>query len=159
MPHRPSATVLFLLLVLPLAACEREPLPPAATPSPDDLASPAGSATAPAADAALPAEFIVSTNEPFWQARVEGDAVVLDGPDVDGRRFAVTSAEDAEGARLVHASDAAGTLSVTLRPGPCEDSMSGATFPLAAELTIDGIGPSAGCARPAGTPPPGEPGR
>lgn len=156
MDHRPIA--LLLLLALPLAGCERDTPPPAATPSADDLAVPAA-ADPDTTGPALPEAFVVSTNEPFWQARVEGGEVVLSGPDVDGRRFAVTSSEDAGGVRLVHASDAAGTLSITLRPGPCEDSMSGAGFPQAAELTIDGIGPNSGCARPAGTPPPGVPDR
>ena len=101
---------------------------------------------------------MVSTNEPFWQARVEGGSVVLSGPDVDGRRFAIDSANAADGARVVHAGDAAGSISITLLPGPCQDSMSGAMFPLGAELTIDGIGPTPGCARPADMPPPEVPG-
>jgi uncharacterized membrane protein len=84
--------------------------------------------------------------------------VVLSGPDVDGRRFRVESANDADGARVVHARDEAGSISVILLPGPCEDSMSGAVFPLAAELTIEGIGPTPGCARPADMPAPAPPG-
>lgn len=145
---------LSFVLALPLAACDRSAVPV-------DAASPGepGSTVAPGTKAsALPDAFIVSTNEPFWQARIEGGEVVLSGPDVDGRRFAIQVEEEGDGARLVHASDASGAISVTLQPGPCQDSMSGATFPHAGELTIDGIGPTRGCARSADMPPPGEPG-
>lgn len=142
----------LLALTLLLMACNREAPPPEATPSADDLAP--ASVDRNAASSVFPEEFVVSTNEPFWQARVGGGEVVLDGPDVDGRRFAISSEEDADGAKLVHAADGAGTISVTLMPGPCEDSMSGATFPLTGALTIDGIGPASGCARPAAMPAP-----
>ena len=139
----------LLIAALPLAGCDRAPsaVDPAAT-ADAPVQAPAASAQA------LPAEFVVSTNEPFWQARVEGGEVVLDGPDVDGRRFSIDRQDEGDGARVVHARDAAGTISVTLRPGPCQDSMSGAEFPHAGEVTIDGVGPAPGCARPAGTPPP-----
>ena len=103
---------------------------------------------------ATPPGFVVSTNEPFWQARVEGREVVLDGPGVQGRRFAIDSREDAAGARVVQASDAGGRITVRLSPGPCQDSMSGAEFPFAGGLEIDGTGPADGCARPVDMPPP-----
>ncbi|WP_132984943.1 hypothetical protein [Luteimonas terricola] len=155
----PRLLPLLLVLALPLAACDRGAPPPDALPDADDVAAALPSDRQPADSAsALPGEFVVLTNEPFWQARVEGGEVVLSGPDVEGRRFTIDSENAAEGARVVHAGDAAGSISVTLLPGPCEDSMSGAVFPLAAELTIDGIGPTPGCARPADMPPPGEPG-
>ena len=149
---------LVLLMTLSLTACDPVTAPAGAAPegvtavAAVDRAEPGN----PASD--LPEEFIVSTNEPFWQARVEGDGIVLSGPGVDGRRFAIQSRGEGDGARQVHASDATGAISVTLLPGPCQDSMSGATFPHAGELTIDGIGPTPGCARPADMPPPGEPG-
>ena len=150
---------LFLVLALPLVACDRTATPPEALPDDDD-ASAALPSDPPPADVAsmLPGEFVVLTNEPFWQARVEGGEVVLSGPDVEGRHFAINSENEADGARVVHAGDDEGSISVTLLPGPCEDSMSGAVFPQAAELIIDGIGPTPGCARPADMPPPGEPG-
>lgn len=112
-------------------------------------------ADGPRADAAaLPREFIVSTNEPFWQARVERDAVVLDGPEVQGRRFAIEGREAGAGGDVVTARDAAGTITVGVSPGPCQDSMSGAEFPLSGTLGLDGDAPVAGCARPAGMAPP-----
>src|SRR5690554_8056354 len=127
---------LLLVLALPLVACDRTATPPEALPDADD-ASAALPSDPPPADVAsmLPAEFVVHTNEPFWQARVEGGEVVLDGPDVDGRRFRIDSENDADGARVLHAGDDAGSISVTLLPGPCQDSMSGAMVPQAAELT------------------------
>lgn len=141
-----------LAVALPLAACDRTPTaatPPASAQAPTAAAGNAAST--------LPVEFIVSTNEPFWQARVAAGEVVLDGPDVAGRRFTIDRQDEGDGARVVHASDAAGTLSVTLMPGPCQDSMSGAEFPQAGELIVDGIGPTPGCARPADMPPPAPP--
>ncbi|MGY0612214.1 MULTISPECIES: hypothetical protein [unclassified Luteimonas] len=143
---------MLLVLALPLAACEQSaPSPDAAD---DGTNAAAAEQAPPAGEASLPAEFVVLTNEPFWQASVEAGAVVLSGPDLEGRRFGIDTENEVEGARLVHASDDAGTISVTLTPGPCEDTMSGAVFPQVAELVIDGIGPVSGCARPAGTPPP-----
>lgn len=103
---------------------------------------------------AIPRDFVVSTNEPFWHARVEDGEVVLDGPDVQGRRFAIDSDEEVSGTRVVVARDAGGTITVRLAPGPCQDTMSGAEFPLAAGLEIDGTVPADGCARPAHMPPP-----
>lgn len=145
-----------LILILPLAACEgTRPAADAGSGAADagaDSAAPAVPAEA------LPGEFVVTTNEPFWQARVEGGEVVLSGPGVEGRRFAVGSSEAVGEARQVHATDVEGTISVTLRPEPCQDSMSGAEFPHTGELIIDGIGPVPGCARPADMPPPAEPG-
>ncbi|MEN1956684.1 hypothetical protein [Luteimonas changyuni] len=138
---------MLLVLALPLAACEHAAPPPEAVAADDHTSAAASNRT-------LPAGFVVLTNEPFWQARVEAGAVVLSGPDLEGRRLAIATDNEVEGARLVHASDDAGTIAVTLTPGPCEDSMSGAVFPQVAELVIDGIGPVSGCARPAGTPPP-----
>lgn len=155
----PRLLPIFLALALPLAACDREAPPPEALPDADDARGALPAEPQPGGVvAALPAEFVVLTNEPFWQARVEGGEVVLSGPDVEGRRFAISSENDADGARVVHAADGEGSIQITLLPGPCQDSMSGAEFPQAAELIIDGIGPTPGCARPADMPPPGEPG-
>ncbi|WP_165942235.1 hypothetical protein [Luteimonas arsenica] len=151
---------LLLVLAIPLVACDRAATPADASMPDDDAGGAVVDAPAVPGEgtSTLPAEFVVSTNEPFWQARVEGGEVVLNGPDVDNRRFTIDTDDAGDDARVVNASDGAGAISVTLLPGPCQDSMSGATFPLAGELTIDGIGPTPGCARPADMPPPGEPG-
>lgn len=158
MEHRPTVMLLTLAMAFSLAGCAPDATPPEGTPDADDAleAPPALPAVLDAVE--LPAEFVVSTNEPFWQARVENGELVLSGPEVEGRRFAIVHDETGDGARQVHGSDDAGTIAVTIRPGPCQDSMSGAEFPQSGELTIDGIGPTMGCARPADMPPPGEPG-
>lgn len=154
MPDR-RLVPLLLGAALALAGCDSGRDTPASAGT--DAAAPTAVQAGDTA-AGLPAEFIVSTNEPFWQARVDAEGIALAGPGVEDRRFRVDSQEDGDGARLVHGSDAGGTISLTLLPGPCQDSMSGATYPHAGELTIDGIGPVRGCARPADMPAPGEPG-
>lgn len=142
-----------LLAALALAGCDRAPSVPAGPPA----ARPDAPGARPATPPALPSAFVVSTNEPFWQARVEEGAVVLDGPEVAGRRFVLERDEPGDGTRVVQARDGAGTIVVRLGPGPCQDSMSGAEFPYSGELVVDGVGPTRGCARPADMPPPRPP--
>lgn len=109
--------------------------------------------------AAVPADLVVSTNEPFWQARVEEGLLQLSGPGLPSRQMTV----QARGADAVHpgaqhivAGDARGTVELQVVASRCQDSMSGAWFPLAATLSIDGAPAVAGCARPASMPPPAE---
>ncbi|MCD9030276.1 hypothetical protein LDO32_00810 [Luteimonas sp. Y-2-2-4F] len=145
-------------LALLLAACGEAPRAPDDDVRPVPPAPPAGEAVPPdAGEAGPPAEIVVSTNEPFFQARVEGDALVLTGVDVGERRLAVTRSEIVDGTREVSARDAAGSVEARVRAVACDDDMSGARFPMAGELIVDGRGPYLGCARPASMPPPGEP--
>ncbi|MBE2292580.1 MAG: hypothetical protein J0L89_04595 [Xanthomonadales bacterium] len=144
-------------LCLALAACKPAQAP-AAQEAPVAEAAPA--ADAPVADAArvpsLGDDLIVSTNEPFWSARVEGDTLTLSG--IDGQReLQVSTSDVSDQARTVMATDATGQVGVTVTAVECQDSMAGATFPFTASLTIDGGTPIAGCARAAWMPPPGEP--
>lgn len=125
---------------------------PGATGAGGEVPLPAAGTPPPAA--ALAGDMVVSTNEPFWQARVEGREVVLDGPDVQGRRFRIDSDEEMAGVRVVVASDAGGGIALRISPPDCQDSMSGARFPLTGELEIDSARGAEGCARPAGMPPP-----
>lgn len=125
---------------------------------PNVEAPPAAAGTATAAPAALPQDLVVSTNEPFWQATVEGGQVLLRGPDVDGRRFDVVSSRDVDGTRTIRATDADGAIDLRVRDQACQDDMSGADFPYRGELAIDGGAAVRGCARPASMPPPGETG-
>lgn len=112
---------------------------------------------APATDPGLDQDVVVSTNEPFWQARVEGDAVIVSGIDAPERRFGdARTAMTADGLRI-DASDADGEIIVIVRRMGCEDDMSGARFPMTGLLTIDGQGPFRGCARPASMPRPAPP--
>ncbi|MCD9026673.1 hypothetical protein LDO26_00395 [Luteimonas sp. BDR2-5] len=102
-------------------------------------------------------DVIVSTNEPFWQARVEGDSIVLTGVDAPERRLSGASSSMTAGGRRIAASDAAGEVVVTVRRMRCEDDMSGAVFPMTGLLAIDGGAAIRGCARPATMPPPKPP--
>jgi uncharacterized membrane protein len=102
--------------------------------------------------------FILSTNEPFWQARVEGEVLVLTGLDGE-RRLEVTRNQALLDGRHVMARDGSGQVEVRIAPMLCQDSMSGATFPYTGRLSFDDGQPITGCARPASDPPPGEPGQ
>lgn len=112
--------------------------------------------------AGVPEDLVVSTNEPFWQARVEGGVLQLSGPELaQPRRMQVdVEAPDrrqaATAGRRVRARDGHGEVVLEVTAQPCQDSMSGAWFPLAATLSVEGAGAVAGCARPAAMPPPGE---
>lgn len=145
-------------LGLLLAACDA---PPDRAGDASSAPSAAGRDAAPAdrsaAPAALPEEVVVSTNEPFYQARVARDELVLTGVDVGERRMRVRSSTVEDGVRVVVAEDAAGRVEARVRDAPCQDDMSGAEFPLSGELAVDGGDAHRGCVRPASMPPPGEP--
>lgn len=96
----------------------------------------------------------MSTNEPFWQARIEGDSVILSGVDSPERRFTGARSAMTSDGRRVDASDAEGSIVLIVRRMNCEDDMSGARFPLTGLLTIDGKGPFRGCGRPVSMPQP-----
>lgn len=102
------------------------------------------------------ADVIVSTNEPFWSARVEDDEVSLTGVDHPERRLPVVASEvmphAAAMARRIHARGESVDLVIEVRAEPCQDSMSGAQYPLSASLSFDGSDPVEGCARPASMP-------
>ncbi len=108
----------------------------------------------------VPAELVVSTNEPFWHAVVDGASIHLTGPDrPQPRRLAVEPGrpEDATASRrLVRGRDSRGEVVVEVVTEACQDNMSGAWFPLTATLWVDGAAPVAGCARPSSMPAPGE---
>ena len=151
---------LLLILALP-AACDRPPVPPASPEVPDAPEAPPEPVASGDADAAasLPEAFVVSTNEPFWNARVDAGLVVLNGPDVSDRRFTIASHDASPDGRVVHARDASdGAIEVRITPGSCEDSMSGAVFPYGGTVAIEGASAASGCARPADMPPPPVPG-
>lgn len=144
-------------LVLALAAC-KPAQPPAAQEAPAAEAAPVAEAPAPQAERvpALGDDLIVSTNEPFWQARTEAATLTLSG--IDGQReLQIATSDVSADARTVVATDAAGQVEIKVTAVECQDSMAGATFPFTGTLTIDGGTPIAGCARPAWMQPPGEP--
>lgn len=137
-----------------LAACGESPSTAEATSPEADTPS---AVQAPADERiALDGDLVISTNEPFWQARLEGETVVLTGIDAPERRLAVAaSALTSEGQRIT-ARDGQGEVVLLVRRMRCQDDMSGARFPMTGHLTIDGRGPFRGCARPASMPAPGE---
>lgn len=139
---------LVAVAVLLLAACAP---PSGGEPEPllDDVAS--------GSPAERDEDVVLTTNEPFWQARLEGDVLILEGPGQAPRRF--TGARDAMTAdgRRIEARDATGDVVLIVRRMRCEDDMSGARFPMTGLLSVDGAPPVRGCARPASMPPPGEP--
>ena len=147
MPIRP---VHLLPAALLLAACQPSPAPDA-----DTNATP--SLQAPEAAAAIDDDVIVSTNEPFWQASVEGDTVILRGIDTTERRLTGARESMTADGRRIDASDAEGSVVLIVRRMRCADDMSGARFPMTGLLTIDGRGPFRGCARPASMPVPRPP--
>ena len=144
------------IMATSIAACAVAPTPGGnATPSAATRPSP----PAPVLDApaVLPADFVVSTNAPFWQARVQGFEVLLAGPSAE-RIFRIEMNDAVFDGRYVLARDASGTLETRIASRLCQDSMSGAVSPYTARLTIDGGAPVLGCARGLGDPPPAEPG-
>lgn len=157
----PRYTFLLALIGLASACGGRAP----ATGTPPTRSS--GGAEHPPAAAAVPAPvldsfaptapaFILSTNEPFWNARIDGDLLVLKGLDGE-RRLAITVNQALPDGRHVMAQDDAGRVEIRIAPMLCQDSMSGADFPYTGRLTFDEATPIPGCARPASDPPPGEP--
>jgi uncharacterized membrane protein len=152
---------LIAAVVLSLAACRRETPQEAALPADAATASTADAAAAPGAAApagnpGLQGDVIASTNEPFWQASVIGNALLLRGIGSE-RSLAVTASDIAGDTRTIRASDPNGVVELQVIATPCQDTMAGAHFPLSAVLAIDGGTPVNGCARPASMPPPGEP--
>lgn len=89
-------------------------------------------------------------NEPFWSATIGTDSIVFEQPDEPRRTAApVTRREESAGRRVVHAATAGERpheIRVTILPGRCSDSMSGAIYSFSAEAVFDGRSLS-GCAR------------
>lgn len=139
------------LLAVTLAACSEPPPDVAATPA---AGSAAVTSPAPVEPIDALASIVVSTNEPFLQARIDGDMLLLTGVDVGERLLTVEELANRGDTRIIVARDAGGSVAVQVRRQPCQDSMSGASFPLGALLTVDGDGPHPGCARPASMPAP-----
>lgn len=174
--RRVPVAVLAAALVAALAACgsgtsdlagatpdrpdaDAEPLGPATVPMPATRADGGAERAPPGGDAVpVPEAVIVSTNEPFYQARVEGGTLVLTGVGFEARTLSIESSDFAGGMRMIRARDAEGTVEAGVRAVECEDDMSGAEFPLTGTLTVGDSGPHRGCARPADMPPPREPG-
>lgn len=142
---------LAVALAATVAACQPD------APAPDADAS-AGSSAAAAPEAtvapvvpedSVPEAVVVSTNEPFWQAWVEGGELALVGAGVDERRYPIQSSGLDQAVRVVNAANASGKVEMRVADLACQDSMSGADFPMTGTLSIDGGEAITGCARPA----------
>lgn len=151
-------TLSVLVALCAVAACSDRAAPAPSAPAPATVEQPSPVPTAgplpgpaPASASPIPVEVVVSTNEPFWQARVQGSTLVLAGPEGE-RRFAVESNEATAEGRHVGATDAKGRVELQVTPQPCEDDMSGAAFPYTGSVSIDGAAAARGCARPASSP-------
>lgn len=161
MPVHATTPCMAAAMLVALASCgsgaPSTPPAPSASAAPADAATvQAGEAPAAAEAAALQGDLVVSTNEPFWNASLGGQALTLRGLEGE-RHLAIDSSDLRGGTRRVRASDAGGAVELEVVAEGCQDSMSGASFPFSATVSIDGGAPVRGCARPASMPPPGEP--
>ncbi len=152
-----SRILLSLAVACLLSACTDRPATSAPATADAVVADPAAnvetsnnpppvSDPAPSQATDLPADFIVSTNEPFWQATVQGNSLALVGPGA-ARSFTVESNTATTDGRRVLARDAVGSVEATISNKQCQDDMSGATFPYTGSLAFDGAAASRGCAR------------
>jgi putative lipoprotein len=112
-------------------------------------ASPVGE-SAGCAEPPAPYLYRASGNEPFWSATVGEDSIVFEQPE-EPRRLAapITGRETSAGRRVFHAETGGSVphrFRVTLTPGRCADSMSGAIYSFSAEAVVDER-PLSGCAR------------
>lgn len=98
---------------------------------------------------------IVSTNEPFFSARVDEKSIQLTGVDHPHPvHFTVIDIKDFHHGRRWTGRNQNDDLVVQILDTPCTDSMSGAQFPLTG-IIVTGRMNAEGCARPADMPPPG----
>ncbi len=129
-------------LVAMLAGCGGTPSPapeptvsvvvPVATPTP-----------VPTATSAIPDAVTATTNEPFYAAAIDGDAIRLSGVDLPERRLAIVARDAVPGGRRWRAED----VTVTVTDRACEDDMSGEPRPFRSVLMVGGR-TAQGCAFP-----------
>lgn len=147
----------LMAALLLLAACNRQ--------APDTTGGDAGTSRA-ASEASgtlagqVPESVIVTVNEPFLNATVGDGVIVVQSPDhPDGRHFtiaATAAARSPDAARRSWGgSGEAGDIRIEVTSTACTDSMSGAHFPYSGSIELNGARHE-GCARAAGTPPPGK---
>lgn len=147
--------LLAAALATSFAACQPdEPRPDADASAMQTPAAPEATVAPVVPEDGVPEAVVVSTNEPFWQAWVEGGELVLVGAGVDERRYPILSSrlepsQADQALRVVNAADASGKVEIRVAHLACQDSMSGAGFPMTGTLSIDGGEAITGCARPA----------
>lgn len=140
-----------ILALLWLTGCGGSEAPPAAnlaspTPAPTVSPSPA------VVGSRVPERLTVTTNEPFYSVRIDGDVLTLTGVDMHGRTLQVVDRTATRDAREWSACEGRDTLSVRVVRTACQDDMSGAPRDFAATLVLNGA-TVRGCGF-TGTPPP-----
>lgn len=152
--HR-AERLLPVVALLALAGCGESEAPPAgnsASPTPVPAATP----SSPVETSSVPDRLTVTTNEPFYSVRIDGDVLTLTGVDLPRRTLRVVDRAATRDTRDWSARDGKGTLAVRVVRAPCQDDMSGAPRDFAATLVVNGAAVR-GCGF-TGTPapPPGE---
>ena len=123
---------MVVLAVLALAACATAQ-PPASTDAPA-AKRPPGQENAP-----LLAWRAFGT-EPFWNVRVDGDALVFTTPeDPSGRRLGGTHALQPDGGVHYAGQDGDTAFSLDIAKGECSDGMSDNVYALTAEFRYGGM--------------------
>ena len=148
---RTARCFLAVALAASVAACQPEaPTADAdASPQPGATAAPGATVAPVVSEESVPEAVVVFTNEPFWQAWVQGGELVLVGAGVDERRYPIQSSRLDKQVRVVNAANASGKVEIRVADLACQDSMSGADFPMTGTLSIYGGEAITGCARPA----------
>ena len=99
------------------------------------------------AQQAIPDRFVVSTNEPFMTARVDGDVLLLTMPHGQ-RSLKIERNEAVFDGRVVSARDAAGIVELRVTERLCIDSMSGSQHPYTGHISVESRAPVLGCGGP-----------
>src|SRR3546814_19634716 len=131
-----TRVVLAGAMLAALIGCERD----AAVPPAEPARGPAVAETVVTPvvpESSVPEAVVVSTNEPFWQAWVEGGQLALAGAGVDERRYDIQSSGLENGERVVRASSDAGVVELRVTAPDCQDTMSGAAFPVSGPLSSE----------------------
>ena len=141
------------VLLLALAACEREPAsPPTPSPAATATSTPSPTPTAPASPAAkpvfdLPERFTALGTEPFWAVEVDGARLTYRTPENQvGQAAAVTRTPGDDFVEL-RGTLAGQALTLTVSKGPCSDGMSDTVYAYRVTRRL-GDDTQRGCARP-----------
>jgi uncharacterized membrane protein len=131
---------ILAVLALTLTACSRPPPEPA----PPARSAPAPPAAARVQDYSRP--ITARGNEPFWALTLVGTQLTLKRPGQPDTVFIAPGAQITPGQARWTATSADGrTLTLTLFQSACSDGMSELSYPMTAEVAVDG-GTLDGCA-------------
>ncbi|WP_230770064.1 hypothetical protein [Sphingomonas sp. Leaf4] len=97
----------------------------------------------PTATSAIPDAVTATTNEPFYSAAIDGDAIRLSGVDLPERRLGIVARDAVPDGRRWRAEG----VTVTVIDQACADDMSGEPRPFRSVLTVGGR-TARGCAFP-----------